>query len=344
MRISSIAHALPSRRVTNQELIGALIERSRLYFAPQDLRLLENGLRRSFRLAGTEIRYHRANGEKAVDLGLRAGRDALHAASLDPAKVDLLIYAGVGRGWIEPAMANLFQSELQLHRATCFDVLDACASWLRSLFIAQSFIDSGIYKKVMVLNCEFNFKEYANFEIRSIDELRTSFSAFTMGEAATATILSEDGPRNSIHISFKTWGEKHDLCKIPLPHAAEFSSNGCGSGKPMRFFTAPTQLLSFTIQELVSHVREAKILTHYEYDIVIGHTVSMAVSSEVARQLKIEDSKIFETHGRFGNTVSASLPLALSVAEMEGRLRRGMRVLLLMGSAGVSTAVCSFIY
>jgi len=159
MRSSSIAHALPSRRVTNQELIEAVVEKSRTHFREQGLRLLETSLRRSLRVAGTEIRFLRANGEKAIDLGLRAGRDALHAASLEPAQVDLLIYAGVGRGWIEPAMANLFQGELQLRRATCFDVLDACASWLRSLLIAQSFIDSGTYKTVMVLNCEFNFKE-----------------------------------------------------------------------------------------------------------------------------------------------------------------------------------------
>jgi 3-oxoacyl-[acyl-carrier-protein] synthase III len=330
--------------VTNQELIEAVIETSRRHFGEQDLRLLETSLRRSLRVAGTEIRFLRANGEKAVDLGLRAGRDALRAASLDPAQVDLLIYAGVGRGWIEPAMANLFQSELQLRRATCFDVLDACASWLRSLFIAQSFIDSGTYKTVMVLNCEFNFKEYANFEIKSIDELRTSVSAFTIGEAATATILSDEGPPNSIYISFKTWGDKHDLCKIPLPHVAEFSNNGWNGSTPMHFFTAPTELLSFTIQKLVSHVREAHILSRYEHDIVIGHTVSIAVSSAVASQLRIDGSRIFETHNRFGNTVSASLPLALSVAESEGRLRRGMRVLLLMGSAGVSTAVCSFVY
>src|SRR6516162_10447735 len=296
MRISSIAHALPSRRVTNQELIEAVIEKSRIHVGQQDLRLLETSLRRSLRVAGTEIRFLRANGEKAVDLGLRAGRDALREASLEPAQVDLLIYAGVGRGWIEPAMANLFQSELQLHRATCFDVLDACASWLRSLFIAQSFIDSGIYKTVMVLNCEFNFKEYANCEIKSIDELRTSFSAFTMGEAATATILRDEGERNSIYISFKTWGEKHGLCKIPLPHVAEFSNNGCNGGAPMHFFTAPTELLSFMIRKLVSHVREANILSRYEHDIVIGHTVSMAVSSAVANQLNIDDGRVFETH------------------------------------------------
>ena len=344
MRISTISHALPSRRVTNQELIETVIERSRQFFPSGSLRLLQTGMHRAFKRSGTEIRYHRTNDEKAIHFGLKAGRDALQSAGIQPNEIDLLIYAGVGRGWIEPATANLFQSELQLRRATCFDVLDACASWIRSLCIAQSFIDSGTYKRIMILNCEFNFKEYANFEIRDLDEMRTSFSAFTIGEAATATILTDEGPPNAIHISFRTSGEKHHLCKIPLPHASEFCENGHHSVPPMRFFTQPSELVSFAIQELVSHVKQTNLLSSHRHDLVIGHAVSSTISSVVAKQLGITESVIFETHGRFGNTVSASLPLALSVAEMEGRLKRGMRVMLLMGSAGISTSVCSFEY
>jgi 3-oxoacyl-[acyl-carrier-protein] synthase-3 len=95
---------------------------------------------------------------------------------------------------------------------------------------------------------------------------------------------------------------------------------------------------------LVSHVRESEVLSHHDHDLVIGHTVSTAVTSAVSTQLGLDSSRVLDTHARFGNTVSASLPLSMSVAEMEGRLRRGMRVLLLMGSAGVSTSVCSFVY
>jgi 3-oxoacyl-[acyl-carrier-protein] synthase III len=258
--------------------------------------------------------------------------------------VDLLIYAGVGRGWVEPATANLLQSELGLRSATCFDVLDACASWLRSLSIARSYLAQKIYKLVMIVNCEFNFREYANFDIRSADDLENSFSAFTIGEAATATLVTANTKDDS-QFSFKTWGEKHGLCKIVLPNAADYSTNGEGDRlKPFSFFTAPGELLSFTIRKLVSHVREASDLAGRIHDLVIGHAVSVSSTLKTVKMLGLDPSKVFETHSRFGNTVSASLPLALSVAESEGRLQRGMRVLLLMGSAGVTTAFASFEY
>ena len=133
MRILGISHALPSRKVSNQELIQTVIERSRHVLPALSPRLIQMTMHRAFKTSGTEIRYHRANDERAIDFGIKAGRNALKLAGIQPQDIDLLIYSGVGRGWIEPATANLFQSALGLCRATCFDVLDACASWIRSL-------------------------------------------------------------------------------------------------------------------------------------------------------------------------------------------------------------------
>ena len=76
-------------------------------------------------------------------------------------------------GYIEPATANVFQKILKLNKATCFDILDACASWLRAIHVAHSFIKTGMYKRVMILNCEYkhrgnhvqNNKEHSPFFI-----------------------------------------------------------------------------------------------------------------------------------------------------------------------------------
>jgi 3-oxoacyl-[acyl-carrier-protein] synthase III len=175
--------------------------------------------------------------------------------------------------------------------------------------------------------------------------LDNTFSAFTIGEAATATIVTSNQKNDDSHFSFRTWGEKHGLCKIPLPNANDFSPNrGSERLKPMSFFTAPAELLSFTIRKLVSHARETQAVASKVHDIVIGHAVSNSSTAKVVKLLGLDPNRVFETHSRFGNTVSASLPLALSVAEAEGRLRRGMRVLLVMGSAGVTTALASFEY
>jgi 3-oxoacyl-[acyl-carrier-protein] synthase III len=343
MKILSIGYALPTKKVGNEELIQEILEKNRDHFSAEQIKALESRLRRFFKMSGTLTRFHRDNGERALDFAVKAGKDAMAKAGVNPEDVDLLIYAGVGRGWVEPATANLFQSELGLKSATCFDVLDACASWIRSLSIASSFLAQKMYKLVMIVNCEFNFREYANFEFKNDQELENSFSAFTIGEAATATLLtSEEGVDDSL-FSFKTWGEKHGLCKIPLPNAADFSPNG-ERLKPMSFFTAPAELLTFTIRKLVAHFKETRAVAEKFHDIIIGHAVSVPSTLKTVTLMGMDTAKIFETHSRFGNTVSASLPLALAVAEAEGKLERGMQVLLLMGSAGVTTALGSFKY
>ena len=343
MKILNISYALPSKKVTNEQLIEEIVETNRKHLSTRDLESLQAKIKKFFKLSGTVVRYHRNKGEKSFDFAMKAGREALKKAKVNPEDVDLLIYAGVGRGWLEPATANLFQSELGLKSATCFDVLDACASWIRSMAIAKSFLAQKVYKLVMILNCEFNFKEYVHLEMDN-NHLETSFSGLTIGEAATATLLSADEAEDDSYFSFKTWGEKHDLCKITLPNASDFCPNGSNGLKPMSFFTLPGELLSFTIKHLVEHFSETQRLVSKVHDLVVGHAVSVTTTDKVARLLNMDPSLVFETHARFGNTVSASLPLALAVAEGEGRLERGTRVLLLMGSAGVSTAVGSFTY
>ena len=345
MKILSIAYALPSRKVSNEDLINEIVVKNQGHFSYRELRVLEAKIRRFFKVSGTMTRYHRNIGERAFDFAVKAGKGALQKAGVSPDDVDLLIYTGVGRGWVEPATANLFQSELGLRFATCFDVLDACASWIRSMAIAKTFLAQRIYKLVMILNCEFNFREYVHLQLDSAEDLETTFSGFTIGEAATATVVTGEESGADSFFSFKSWGEKHGLCKIPLPNADDFSpTNGSDRLRPMSFFAQPAELLSFTVRNLVEHFGEAKSLLSRVHDLVVGHAVSNTCTAQVARLLNLDLSRVFETHSRFGNTVSASLPLALAVAEEEGRLQRGTRVLLLMGSAGVSTAVGSFTY
>jgi 3-oxoacyl-[acyl-carrier-protein] synthase III len=345
MRILNISYALPSQEVSNENLIEEIVEKNRKNLSPKELDNVETQMRRFFKMSGTVTRYHRGIGERALDFAVKAGKAALKKAGVKPEDVDLLIYAGVARGWMEPATANLFQSELGLTSATCFDVMDACASWIRSLAIAKTFLAQKAYKLVMILNCEFIFREYANFDFESSDDVENAFSAFTIGEAATATLLASNGSEDDSFFSFKTWGDKHGLCKIPLPNADDFSPNNSSDGlKPMSFFTMPGELLSFTVRKLVSHFKETQAIASKVHDIFIGHAVSVTSTSRVVKLLGLDPSRVFETHARFGNTVAASLPLALAVAVAEGKLVRGMRVSLLMGSAGVSTAVGSFTY
>ena len=93
---------------------------------------------------------------------------------------------------------------------------------------------------------------------------------------------------------------------------------------------------------LCKHYREDAVLNSFRHEIVFSHAASDAMSDKVIKSCKLGEEKAYNTHKRFGNTVSASVPLAMACAMKEGRLRNDTNALIGFGSAGVSTAWCKF--
>ena len=133
MRILSVQHALPSCEVTNRALIERILAHQEFRVSSDERPAFQFALEQYFKRSGAVTRYHRARSERAFDLGMVAAERALASADVEAEEIDLLIYVGVGRGFLEPANANAFQAALGLSNATCFDILDACASWLRAV-------------------------------------------------------------------------------------------------------------------------------------------------------------------------------------------------------------------
>jgi 3-oxoacyl-[acyl-carrier-protein] synthase-3 len=84
------------------------------------------------------------------------------------------------------------------------------------------------------------------------------------------------------------------------------------------------------------------VLKSFKHEIVFSHSASDAMSDKVIKSCNLGEEKGFNTHKRFGNTVSASVPLAMACAVKEGKLKNNTNVLIGFGSAGVSTAWCKF--
>ena len=124
MRIAAVEHTLPSRIVTNERIIRQVREHNRERLPASELARIEDTIDAFLTAAGTEIRYQLGDDESAIDLVLKASRRVLAATNVSRDDVDLIIYTGVGRGWIEPAMASAVQAELELRNATGFDILD----------------------------------------------------------------------------------------------------------------------------------------------------------------------------------------------------------------------------
>jgi 3-oxoacyl-[acyl-carrier-protein] synthase III len=345
VRIAGVEHVIPSNKITNADVLDRLRCESGPYLSPVELDELLRLTAKGLKTAGTEVRYLREEGEIAHELCVRAGRAALAAADVSPLNVDLLLYVGVGRGFLEPATANVFQDLLGLRNATCFDVMDACGSWLRAFEIARTFIlAGGRYRTVMILNGEFLGRYAYRFALRSLDEFQHWFPGVTVGEASTATVICASKEPDHFAADFRTWGQKRGLCLIPLANVHEYLGQSPPEGVPLiplEFYSFGTQLLRFGASKLVEHYKGVDTF-HKEYDVVFGHAASDGICESVGRRCGLEFEKFEFTHRLVGNTASASLPVAMSLAHKGGRLRSGSRILVLCASSGISTALMRF--
>ena len=343
MRIRGIGCSMPDRVVKNDEVLRLIKKYSQPLMNNGQMESILARVKTLFRLSGTQERRWRSDGERAYDFGKRAAEIALERAELKPDDIDLLIYVGVGRGWVEPGMGTFFQNELGMKNATTFDLLDACMSWLRAIHVAYNFLKNGVYKNIMILNVEFN-KGYEKWEIQSVDKLAYRFAQCTIGESATATILSNGDVEVEPYFVFKTDPSLHDLCKIPLESIDSYNNKErCPELDPMVFFAYSADLFKAAKKMIPKLFKKSAELKKRKCDIAFVHSASATLIDKLAKHLHKEDV-VVNLYSKFGNTVSASIPTAMCWALENDRLKRGMHMMLVMGSAGFSAGVCHMVY
>ncbi|MEV0319909.1 3-oxoacyl-ACP synthase III family protein [Streptomyces sp. NPDC050658] len=347
MKFLAIEHELPSRQVTNDEVVERVLRASSRHLTSSELDLVAELMRNCFESAGTKVRHCRAEGETASGLTRRAGERAISAAGLLPEDIDLVLYAGIGRGVLEPATAVTFQDLLGLRQATAFDVLDACASWLRALDVARAYLALGVYRNIMIVNAEFGGGDEQRHELRSVEEFPHWHPAITIGEAATAAIVTAENHLDVYEADFRTWGAKRSLCFVPLEGFDGYFGKEVdvpGGVAPMRFVSFGLRLMEFGTRRIIEHYQERPQFERFRPDRIFGHSASDGMSEYVLEACGIDTDRFHFDHHRHANTAAASIPLGMSQAMKSGRLLNGDRVVLMAASAGVTTALMKFVF
>jgi len=347
MRIASIAVRLPSLKVSNEDIVSTIALQSKTS-APDLVAKYQKEVLSLLRKAGSRTRFFRdrTKEETALPLLKDAATAALERAGLKTSDIDLLIYCGVGRGFLEPANAYFFADAIGLE-CPCFDLLDACMSWTRSLQVAYQYLANGNLRHIMIVNAEFTVYEcgYPDiFRIRSLDDLQYLFPAFTIGEAAAATIVSSS--KDKWRFSFESLPSLASLCSIPLNGYRDFCevSKHVGLAGPNRFVSFGTKLFEKAIPQMMQLIRKT-ISNLDNVDIWFPHIAASVPYNRVAQALGIDRDRIYvSTFPDYGNLISVSIPAAMERAIDEGALRRGDSVVLCPASAGMAIAVVEFAY
>lgn len=314
-RIIGTGSYLPSRVVPNEEIAPTL------KLSPARIQ----------RLTGIRTRHWAGDHEAPSDMAIEAGRRALHAADCAASSIDVVILSTTSPDMTFPSTACLVQRGLGCKTVGAFDVSASCSGFLYGLSMAQAMIQSGQVKTCLVMASEV--------KSRSLDP-QDEATALLFGDGAGAVILRGEEDRSPewrgiLGIRLYADGAHHGLIRIPGGGSRTPSSSDSLREKEHTLRMQGASLFRIAVRRIEQAVLE--ILKEFgvrpgDLTQVVLHQANGRILSHVADRLGIDQGRLASVIERYGNTSSASLPIALDDAVRGGNISPDDLVLL--GSFG----------
>ena len=320
-RVLGTGSYAPERIVTNEEL-AAKVDTSDEWIRSR---------------TGIAQRHYAAEGEVSSDMAAAAARRALKAAGLSPADLDMIIVGTVTPDQPIPGCAVQLQRKLGADDIPAFDIAAACAGFLYGITIADQWITSGAMRCILVVGVELLSRKM-NWDDRTTCVLfGDGAGAVVMGPARPP--VGDELPAGILATTLATDGSLAPALNIPAggslqPATPEAIANAGDKvhmiGKDV-FRTAVKNLTACSAQTL-----KKSGLQSNQLDWVVAHQANIRILNQVSNRLGFAQEKFVINIDRFGNTSSASVPIALDEAVRDGRIKPGHTVLMSALGAGIS--------
>lgn len=313
--ITGIGSYLPSKILTNHDL-EKMVDTSDDWI---------------FQRTGIKERRIVENGEITSDLATQASTRAMKDAGVSANDIDMIITATSTPDHIFPSTSCYIQQKIGAIKAGAFDILAACTGFVYAMSIGQSLVNSGAMKTVLVVGAECLSKiiDYTH---------RTTCVLF--GDGAGAVIIQKNGTSHEIlSSSLAADGSQADVLIVP----------GGGSKNPASLETIQQRMhfIRFKGKEVfklaVNNMRNLILETAQkngfklsDIDLIIPHQSNLRIIEAVMEKLGLPKEKVFVNIEKYGNTSSASIPIAIDEARKEGRLSRGDIVMLVAFGGGLT--------
>ncbi len=317
-RIAGTGAYVPERVMTNAEL-EKLVDTSDEWIQER---------------TGIKERRIAAEGEAASDMAVGAARRALEAAGLGPTDLDMIIVGTISADMPLPACAAFVQQKLGCPGIPAFDVAAACAGFVYAMSIGDQFIQTGAHKNVLVVGVEL-LSRVLNWKDRT--------TCVLFGDGAGAAVLcpaTGDG-RGVLSTRLYTDATLAESLCIPGGGSKEpITPAGIEAGRD-KVHMVGGDIFKVAVRNLTSASREALEVAGLGTEAVtwvVPHQANMRIISQVAQRLDIPLSRFILNIERYGNTSSASIPIALDEGVRDGRIKPGDTVLMCALGAGISWA------
>ena len=274
-----------------------------------------------------------SEGEDTSSIAVKAATKALERANLTGEDIDLIIVATITPDKFTPSVACLVQKEIQAENAMAFDVSAACSGFIFGLQAAYSMMKvTENFKNALIIGVE-TLSKIMNWEDRS--------TCVLFGDGGGAVVLSKGEGNGGIREFYsKSLGKKGDCLVVEaMPVINPFIKDKNNDTNYQKIYMNGGEVFKFATKVIVESIKkilEKSSLTIDDIDYIVPHQANLRIIDYAVRKLKVDSSKFYTNLERYGNTSSASIPLALNEMYEKNLLKKGHKIILVGFGGGLT--------
>lgn len=322
-KIAGLGHHVPERVVTNDEL-------STMMDTNNEWIIERTGIE--------ERRWIDPKKDTVANMAAKASRMALERAGVKAEEIDFIVFATITSDYYFPGSGVLLQRELGLESIPAMDIKNACSGFIYALSTADQFIKTGMYKNVLVVGAEI--------QSTALDlTTRGRGTAVIFGDGAGAAVLQPSDEPGILSTHLHSDGRFAEELYVKDP----------GSSRPHEE-RQPEQILDTSgfkvymngnlvfkhavvrFMEVINEALEKNNMKKEEIDLLVPHQANLRISNYIQQKMELPDEKVYNNIQRYGNTTAGSIPIAMSEAFGEGKIKKGDLICLAAFGSGFTWA------
>lgn len=325
-KIAGIGHYVPEHVVTNKDL-EAVMETSDDWIQER-----------------TGIKERRwidpKTGDMPSTMGTKAARIAIKNAGLTPEDIDFIIFATLSPDYYFPGPGVQVQDQLGIREIGALDVRNQCSGFIYGLSVADQFIKTGMYKNILVIGSEYHSGGLEK-------TTRGRGVTVILGDGAGAVVLSRSDKSTHGILSTHLHSEGKHAKELALisPATNRWVDKIMSENNPEDASYYPYMNGNFVFkhavtrfQEVIHEALQANGYQPEDISMLIPHQANLRISQFIQNKMGLSDDRVYNNIMRYGNTTAASIPIALSEAHLEGKIKEGDLVCLAAFGSGFTWA------
>lgn len=322
-RIAGVGHYVPERVVTNDDL-------SKIIDTNNEWIVERTGIH--------ERRFIDPEKDTVANMAAKASRMALERAGMDAQEIDMIVFATITSDYYFPGSGVLLQRELGLESIPAMDIKNACSGFIYALSTADQFIKTGMYKNILVIGAEIQ-----SSALDLSDKGRGT--AVIFGDGAGAAVLTAADENGILSTHLHSDGRFAEELYVKDPGGSrsneERQPEQILDTSGFKVYMNGNLVFKHAVVRFMEVIQEAldqNKLSKEDIDLLVPHQANLRISNYIQQKLELPEEKVYNNIMRYGNTTAGSIPIALSEAWAEGKIKDGDLVCLAAFGSGFTWA------